>query len=223
MPLPLSVCTIACVVGGIICLAMARRVRGASRAMLGLIGSLCLTMAAVCGSAMLCLRTYAQLTMETPVARVQCARFSHAPTHFVVYYTQLAPYAQPTQRFDMTGEQWMVSGDMLTWHPWLNVLGLRTVHKPTRLSGRFIRADDEERHPHTAHALNGGTDAWWLWLYRHHAQLPGIAACMATASTLSPTPAAPTPSMPPPPATSSNDAARFFRPQDIDTKAKQAP
>jgi len=140
-----------------------------------LITFLCWTVALASGALAMMLRTYAVLTLEEPVARIQCTRLD-APGHFQLLYTPLTPQERPPQTFELIGEQWMVSGEMLKWHPWLQLIGFRTIHKPTRVEGRFARAADERRQPPTVHELNGGPGAVWQWLHQHGSRLPFVEA-----------------------------------------------
>lgn len=121
------------------------------------------------------LRTYTALTLEAPIATIACEPAPGQAQQFRAHYTPLTPPG-PTQTFDLRGDQWMVSGDFLKWHPWLQVLGFRPVHKPTRLSGRFSQASRERSQPPTVYDLNGGTDVWWTWLHHHGAYLPFVEA-----------------------------------------------
>ena len=46
------------------------------------------------------------------------------------------------------------------------MFGLHTLHKPTRISGRYLTEADEKERPRTAYDINGGTDKAWLFLYK---------------------------------------------------------
>jgi len=45
----------------------------------------------------------------------------------------------------LRGQQWAVEGHILKWDDWLNLLGLQTMYKLTRVRGRYLRAEDEYR------------------------------------------------------------------------------
>ena len=136
---------------------------------------LCGAVALASGALAVALRTYATLSAEAPVAVITCEPLPGTPPHFRLHYTPQAPPG-PAQTFELAGDQWMVSGDVLKWHPWLTVVGFRPVHKPTRVSGRFSQAAQERAQPPTLHDLNGGTDAFWAWLHRHGRALPFVEA-----------------------------------------------
>ena len=137
---------------------------------------LSIAVALISGALALALRTYTTLALEEPVAAITCEALPGTPPHFRLHYAPATPRPHAAQTFELLGDQWMVSGEILKWQPWLNVLGLRTVQKPTRVSGRFARASQERAQPPTAYDLNGGTDAWWLWLHHHGARLPFVEA-----------------------------------------------
>ncbi len=120
------------------------------------------------------LRSYRVFTQETLVARVLCEPTPKgSPYAFFLSVTWIngASPGKP-QRFGLHGDQWSLGGDILKWHPWLNLFGIRNCHKVTRLSGRYWKAQDEEKKPRSAYDLNGGTDWVWRLLYRVGAYLP---------------------------------------------------
>ena len=149
-----------------------RRLRG--HLLLTLCTLLCVACALAAGALALALRTYAVFTREEPVATVECTPLHGMPPHFQLHYTP-AGHSAP-QTFELVGDQWMVSGEILKWHPWLNLVGFRTVHKPTRVSGRFANVALERALQPTAFDLNGGAGWCWSWLHRHDHWLPLVEA-----------------------------------------------
>ena len=142
--------------------------------LLTLLTLLCLAWVVASGALAVALRTYAVFTREEPVATVACVRLDGMPPHFQVRYT---PVGQPgtnlsPQTFELVGDQWTVSGEILKWHPWLTLAGFRPVHKPTRISGRFANIALERALQPTAFDLNGGTDFLWSCLHRYGRWLP---------------------------------------------------
>ena len=59
----------------------------------------------------------------------------------------------------------MLQGDIVKFPTWLNVLGLHTGYKLTRLEGRFDDITMERSSPHSAIALNGGDDNFFKTAY----------------------------------------------------------
>jgi len=80
------------------------------------------------------------------------------------------------QRFRMVGDQWTVGGEILKWHPWLNLVGIKSCHKLTRLSSRYLRAEEELTKPRSAYDLNGGSGLFWQWLHRAQRWIPFVDA-----------------------------------------------
>lgn len=143
--------------------------------LLPLVTALSLAVAAITGLLAATLRTYATLTFEAPVATVRIEAVSAAPKRMRLLYTPLHPPGAP-QQVELAGDQWMVSGEILKWHPWLNLLGFRTLHKPTRFSGRFAQAAQERLQPPTVYELNNGPGAVWAWLHQYGQRLPLVEA-----------------------------------------------
>ena len=129
----------------------------------------------------LTLRSFDTFTRTSRVAQAECRRIG--PQAFeLVYVSFKNEQPQDPKTFRLTGDQWAISGGVVTWRPWLTVLGLPSYHKPTRLSGRFANTAEEISHPPSAFDLNGGTDVLWQWLYEASAWLPVIEAAYGSSA-----------------------------------------
>ena len=179
-PLLLGWCAGSLLVALMLLYGIPTRIRG--HLLFVLLTFVCLAMALATGALAVAVRTYTTLTLEQPVATVRCARVPNDPWRIRLLYTPLSPSEASTHTVELAGDQWMVSGDFLKWHPWLTVAGWRPVHKVTRLSGRFADTAQELTHPSTAVALNGGTDAWWLWLHRYGRSFPCVETVYGSAA-----------------------------------------
>lgn len=84
--------------------------------------------------------------------------------------------------FPIHGDQWTVGGEIVKWHPWVNLLGVKSCHRLTRISGRYLKADAELAKPRSVYELNGGTRSLWRWLYRFGARLPFVEAVYGNAA-----------------------------------------
>ncbi len=137
----------------------------------------CLTLLAVF-SLLLGLRSYQVFTGEELVALVRCeAAAKDSPYRFILLLTPITHgVSRPAEKFPMMGDQWAIGGDILKWHPWVNLLGFKTCQKLTRLSGRYLKAEAELNNPKSAYDLNGGTDSLWRWMYRWGYRLPFVEA-----------------------------------------------
>ena len=132
--------------------------------------------ALACGVAALMLaatlRVYQVFTAETLVARVRC----EAPGPGSRFRLQYTPVGGLAETYDLAGDQWAIDGEIVKWHPRLVLLGFKTVHKPTRIGGRFSNIYRETAQPPTAFELNGGLDPAWQTLYRLRSYVPGVEA-----------------------------------------------
>ena len=59
------------------------------------------------------------------------------------------------------GNEWMVQGNIIKFADWLNVVGLHSGYKLTRLEGRFDDPNLERNNQHTVVVLNGGDDGFF--------------------------------------------------------------
>lgn len=116
---------------------------------------------------------------DTLVARVTTRPL--AAGAFELTYTPLAPEGPPV-RVELRGDQWTVSGGIVKWHPWLTALGLKSYHRPTRLSGQFADLRRQQAEPPSVQALDAGADAVWEGLYRAAPLLPIIDAAYGSAA-----------------------------------------
>ena len=129
--------------------------------------------------ALLCaLRSYQLFTGEELVAVIQCeVPPEGSPYRYLLRFSSFEGASRVlSQEFPMHGDQWSVGGDILKWHPWLNWIGLKNCYKLTRVSSRYLKAQDEIKNPKSAYDLNGGTDSFWRWLYRWGRSLPLVEA-----------------------------------------------
>ena len=58
-----------------------------------------------------------------------------------------------TRAFELAGDELYVDAKILKWHPWANLLGLKTQFELDRVSGRYRLLDDEQTMPRTLYSL----------------------------------------------------------------------
>jgi len=123
-------------------------------------------------------RTYEVFTMEEPIARIQCVPVEGLDYNMILRFVPLEGGKEGTPRlFRLNGDQWAVGGHILQWHPWLNMLGLHTGYRITRIEGRYLKAEDASSVPRTIYDLGDSrTQRIWHWLYRHHEDIPLVKA-----------------------------------------------
>jgi len=77
------------------------------------------------------------------------------------------------QQHRVSGDQWVVEGDILKWKSWVNFLGLHTRYRLTRLRGRYIRTSDAKLKPSSIYPLVEMEDhPVWGFLYRNGSSFP---------------------------------------------------
>lgn len=110
--------------------------------------------------AVVALQTYLGITSEIKVAHIRASQVSNAQHELFVELTQYDGnnHVTSTGTFQVQGDEWMVQGNIIKLASWLNIVGLHSGYKLTRLEGRFNDIKLENTAPHTAVALNGGDD-----------------------------------------------------------------
>ncbi len=109
--------------------------------------------------AALALQTYLGLTGEIKVAHVHATTIANVKHTLFVELTQYDNngHALP-QTYQVSGDEWMLQGNILKVASWLTIVGLHSGYKLTRLEGRYDDIKLENTAPRTAVALNGGDD-----------------------------------------------------------------
>lgn len=155
----------------------------------GLAGLICLALGFICVSVWASLRSFQAFTTRTLVAEVRCRPVG--PQEFEISLVQHRDgRPQPPETYRLRGDQWMISGGVVKWHPWLTALGLPSYQKPTRLSGRFVRLTDELAAAPSAVDLNGGEDRLWEWFVAMDRYLPFVETSYGSAAFAEADPAA---------------------------------
>ena len=89
---------------------------------------------------------------------------------------------EPITIVRLRGDQWVISGGIVKWHPWLTAMGLQSYQRPLRLSGQYSRLEEQRRQPPTVYPLAPGIDRLWEWLYRIDPYLPFIEAAYGSSA-----------------------------------------
>lgn len=111
---------------------------------------------------------------ETRIARVT-TRPAGREAFDLTYSPVVGPGTSP-HTVRLQGDQWTLSGGIVKWAPWLSVVGLKTYHKPMRISGQFSRLERQQAQPPTVFALTPETDPVWEAFYRVAPYLPLVDA-----------------------------------------------
>lgn len=125
----------------------------------GLSGVLLLALAVLAGAIALNLYTYQRLTEETPLAEVRLQAVG--PQQFQVYV--VTPDRQAAV-YELRGDEWQLDARILKWQAPAALLGLHTLYRLERLSGRYRDIARERSGPHSVYALGAspGLDLWQL-------------------------------------------------------------
>jgi len=111
------------------------------------------------------LHTYARLSHETDAGEIRfTAEGSDRYRVMLVLTPQDSGTAASSQYFVLQGQEWQLDARIIKWHGLANLLGLDTLYRMERLSGRYSSIDEERSQPRSVHSLaeNPGLDVWDL-------------------------------------------------------------
>jgi hypothetical protein len=136
-----------------------RRLRLVGGTLYLLSGAIVLLLVSVAGLVAANLFTYARLTHEQEAARITSRQLGQR--HFAV---SLQAKDAPPRHFEVRGDEWQIDARVLKWRAMGNLLGLDTLYRLERLSGRYGDGASERAAPRTVHDLaeEPGLDLWAL-------------------------------------------------------------
>jgi hypothetical protein len=145
-----------------------RRLQLARGTMFFLSGGMVLLLAAGAALVAMNLYTYARLTHEQEAARVSMRQLGER--HYALSIE--TKNARP-RHFELRGDEWQIDARVLKWRAFGNLLGLDSVYRLERLSGRYGDITLERKAPRTVHALaeDPGVDFWTV-LRRYNEYIP---------------------------------------------------
>jgi hypothetical protein len=131
----------------------------------------------------LLVQTYLGLTSDITVARVHASTVANLPHMMSV---ELILYdGDGKQTSDSTyfvqGDRWMLQGNIIKFPTWLNILGVHSGYKLTRLEGQYDDPNDESNLKHTVVTLNGGDDNFFKTVYKQAWSSPFVDAAYGNA------------------------------------------
>src|SRR6266516_6864148 len=105
-------------------------------------------------------QSYLGLTGNIKVARVHATSVANLPHMMSVDLTLYDQNGHQTsdKTYVVNGDEWMLQGDIIKFPTWLNILGLHSGYKLTRLEGRYDDPNLERSNLPTVIPLNGGDD-----------------------------------------------------------------
>jgi hypothetical protein len=95
-----------------------------------------------------------------------------------------------SQTFTVYGDQWQLGGDIIKWQDWVNILGVQTGYRVTRLMGYYNDATDYRSKPISAYDLDGGTDRLQQFIHDHPNVTPFVRATYGNDVRMQPDPTA---------------------------------
>ena len=128
------------------------------------------------------LRAYHVFTIEEPVAEINIRPLENTASPKLSLVHFFCTQSQKMRYLFITGDQWMIEGDIIKWNNWLNFLGLQTRYRLTRLRGRYLNIKAELGQPHTIHSLVEQEDnRFWRYLYKYGPRLPFVSTVYGNA------------------------------------------
>jgi len=144
----------------------------------GLSGLLFISLAALAISVAMNLYTYEVFNKEELVAEVRFEEIG--PQYYRIYFS---PNGEAARLFEMRGDEWQIDARILKWEGLANMLGMQTVYRLDRLSGRYRSVEQEREALRTVHSLakSQGLDLW-AWSREHRKAVPWIDAIYGSAA-----------------------------------------
>lgn len=155
-----------------------RRVHLVSGTMFMLFGIVIVLAAGLAALVAMNLYTYARLTHEQEAARVSVRQLGERR-----YVLSVQPYKAPARHYEMRGDEWQVDARVLKWSGMGNLIGLDTVYRLERLSGRYSDITLERNAQRTVYSLaeDPGLDLWSL-INKHYRYVPFADALYGSAA-----------------------------------------
>jgi hypothetical protein len=113
-----------------------------------LVSALLLAVAGVLGLVAVGMNGYRALTGERTAATVTIEREGEQRFNATFRFPD-----GDEQNFELAGDQLYVDARILKWHPRANLVGVQTGYQLDRVSGRYLRLDDELTSPRTVYSL----------------------------------------------------------------------
>ncbi len=128
-------------------------------------------------------QTYLNLTGDIKVAQVHASTVANQPHMMSVELTLYDTNGKQTsdQTYFVMGDRWMLQGDIIKFPGWVNLLGLHSGYKLTRLEGQYDDPNDESNLKHTVVTLNGGEDNFFKTVYKQAWSSPFVEAAYGNA------------------------------------------
>lgn len=128
-------------------------------------------------------QSYLGLTGDVQVARVRAMQIEGLPHQMSVELTQYDKDGRQTsdKSYLVKGDRWQLQGNIIKFPAWLNILGLHSGYKLTRLEGQYDDPNLESSEKHTVIVLNGGDGDFFKTVYKQAWSSPFVDAAYGNA------------------------------------------
>jgi hypothetical protein len=113
-------------------------------------------------------QSYLGLTADIPVAQIRATQIEGMPHVMSLELTQLdsSGHELSHKTYLVKGDRWLLQGNIVKFAPWMNMLGIHSGYKLTRLSGQYDDPNMDSNEKHTVIVLNGGDDDFFKRTYK---------------------------------------------------------
>jgi hypothetical protein len=143
----------------------------------GLVGLLLFAIAALMVVLSTNLYTYDRLTHESKVAEISFQEIG------LQHFESTLKFKNKIQILDLSGDDWQMDARILKWRRMALVLGLDTLYRLDRLSGRYRDIEQEKTAPRTVYSLSEGKGLdLWLMARKYKRWFPWVDALYGSAT-----------------------------------------
>jgi len=150
------------VLGGVLCFIGIRRLinrRYFSGSAVGLAGASLIAVSLLFALLITNLYSYQRLTYEAPVAKIKIRQTGEKK-----YQVELNEQNGKTRSLEIKGDEWQLDARILKWNGFATLVGLDTVYRMERITGRYRDIKLERSSSRTVYDLSveSGLDIWHL-------------------------------------------------------------
>ena len=122
------------------------------------------------------MRAYDVFTFEKPVAEVVTEPVEQKNiSRITLSFYSAVNERISSETFQIASDQWVLEGDIIKWDNWVNLLGIQTRYRFTRLRGRYQNVEDELKNPPEIFPLvKDENHPIWKYFYRYGYKLPFV-------------------------------------------------
>ncbi len=128
-------------------------------------------------------QAYLGLTSDIKVAQVHASAITNQQHMMSVELILFDGNGKQTSddTYFVQGDRWMLQGNIIKFPTWLNILGVHSGYKLTRLEGQYDDPNDESTMKHTVVPINGGDGDFFKTVYKQAWSSPFVDAAYGNA------------------------------------------